>query len=116
MRRTWGMVSFVLFFLALVLAFVGGIVEPANNTITAALAGAGVVIGIIYAVSAKEINLLLLATIALLAAAAAFVPITDLWEGEKVTGVITNFAALMSPVALIAAIWALFKIGWGTKE
>jgi hypothetical protein len=116
MRRTWGMVSFTLFFLALVLAFVGGIVEPAHTTITAVLAGAGVVIGAIYAVSAKEINLLLLATIALLAAAAAFVPITDLWEGEIVTGIIANFAALMAPVALIAAIWALLKIGWGTKE
>jgi len=48
----------------------------------------------------------------LLAAAAALVPITDLWEGAKVTGIIQNFAALMSPVALIAAIWALLKIGW----
>ena len=110
------MVSFTLFFLALVLAFVGGIVEPAHTTITAVLAGAGVVIGVIYSLSSKEINVLLLATIALLAAAAAFVPITDLWEGEKVTGIIANFAALMAPVALIAAIWALLKLGWGTKE
>ena len=112
MKRTWGMVSFTLFFLGILLAIIGGIVEPAHEAITATLAGAGVVIGIIYAVSSKEINLLLLATIALLAAAAALVPITDLWEGEKITGVITYFAALMSPVALIAAIWALFKIGW----
>jgi len=111
-KRTWGMVSFALFILALVLAFVGGIVEPSHTTITAVLAGAGVVIGVIYAVSAKEINILLLATIALLAAAAAFVPITDLWEGDIITGIIQNFAALMAPVALIAAIYALLKLGW----
>lgn len=115
MSRTWGMVSFAIFILALVLAFVGGIVEPSHTTITAVLAGAGVVIGVIYAVSSKEINVLLLATIALLAAAAALVPITDLWEGEIVTGIITNFAALMAPVALIAAIYALLKIGWEKK-
>jgi hypothetical protein len=115
MSRTLGMVSFALFILALVLAFVGGIVEPGQTTITAVLAGAGVVIGVIYSMSSKEINVLLLATIALLAAAAAFVPITDLWEGDIVTGIIQNFAALMSPVALIAAIWALLKIGWEKK-
>jgi len=40
MKRTWGMVSFALFILALVLAFVGGIVEPGQTTITAVLAGA----------------------------------------------------------------------------
>jgi hypothetical protein len=110
--RTLGMISFVLFILALILCFVGGIVDPGNNAITAALAAAGVAIGVIYAMSSKEISVLLLATIALLAAAAAFVPITDLWEGEIVTGIVTNFAALMSPVALIAAIWALLKLGW----
>jgi len=115
MSRTFGMVSFAIFILALVLCFVGGIVEPSHTTITAVLAGAGVVVGVIYAVSSKEINVLLLATIALLAAAAALVPITDLWEGAKVTGIITNFAALMSPVALIAAIWALMKLGWEKK-
>ena len=112
MKRTWGMVSFAIFILALVLCFVGGIVEPSHTTITAVLAGAGVVVGVIYSLSSKEINVLLLATIALLAAAAALVPITDLWEGARVTGIIQNFAALMSPVALIAAIWALLKIGW----
>ena len=115
MSRTWGMVSFAIFILALVLCFVGGIVEPAHTTITAVLAGAGVVVGVIYAVSSKEINVLLLATIALLAAAAAFVPITDLWEGDIVTGIIANFAALMAPVALIAAIYALLKLGWQKK-
>lgn len=112
MSRTLGMVSFALFILALALCFVGGIVEPGQETITAVLAGAGVVVGVIYAISAKEISVLLLATIALLAAAAAFIPITDLWEGEIVTAIIQNFAALMAPVALIAAIYALLKLGW----
>ena len=109
--KTWGAVSFILFCIGLVLAVIGGFVIPANVIVSMVLAVFGLIIGIIYAVAAKEINTLLLATIALLAMAAAFTPITNLWSGKIVTGIILNFAALISPVALIAAIKALVKIG-----
>ncbi len=107
--KTWGLISFILFCLGLVLAAVGGIVAPANAIIVAVLAIFGLIIGVIYLVAAKEINTLLLATIALLAMAAAFSPILAI--GEAVTSIVVNFAALMAPVALIAAIKALLQIG-----
>ena len=110
MKRS-ALISFILFCIGLVLAVIGGLVSPENAIITAVLAIFGLIIGVIYVVAAKEINTLLLATIALLAAAAALTPITALWSGKIVTSMIVNFAALIAPVALIAAIKALVKIG-----
>jgi len=46
-----------------------------------------------------------------LATTAAFTPITVLGVGKAATSMLVNFAALMGPVALIAAIKALLKIG-----
>jgi hypothetical protein len=43
--------------------------------------------------------------------AAAFAPITLLGVGNMIGSMLVNFAALMAPVALIAAIKALLKIG-----
>ena len=107
--KTWGLISFILFCLGLVLVVIGGLVAPANVIISVVLAVLGLIIGVIYAVAAKEINTLLLATIALLAMTAAFSPI--LAVGEAVTSIVVNFAALMAPVALIAAIKALLQVG-----
>ena len=107
--KIWRMVSFILFCIGLVLAVVGGLAIPANVTVAAVLAIFGLIIGVIYAVGAKEINTLLLATISLLVVAGAFAPIT--FVGEKITSMVANFAALMGPVAIIAAIKALLKIG-----
>ena len=109
MKKTWGMVSFILFCLGLVLAVVGGLAIPANAIVGVVLAIVGLIIGVIYVVVAKEINTLLLATIALLAMAGAFAPIT--FVGKAITGMVGNFAALMAPVAVIAAIRALLKVG-----
>jgi len=109
--KTWALISFILFCIGLVLAVVGGLVSPANVIVSMVLALFGLVIGVIYVVGAKEINTLLLATIALLAVAAALAPITVLGVGKAVTSMIVNFAALMAPVALIAAIKALVIIG-----
>jgi hypothetical protein len=114
MKKAWGMVSFILFCIGLVLAVVGGAIFPANLIIALVLAVFGLIIGIIHVVYAKEIttlHTLLLAVIALLATTAAFTPITVLGVGEKATSMLVNFAALMGPVALIAAIKALLKIG-----
>jgi len=114
MRKTWAMVSFILFCIGVVLAVIGGIVLPANAVITMVLAVFGLAIGIIYVVYAKQVEslqTLLLATIALLAMTAAFAPIAVVGVGEAVTSMLVNFAALMAPVALIAAIKALLRIG-----
>ena len=107
--KTWGLISFSLFCLGLVLAVVGGLALPQNVIIGMVLAIFGLIIGVIYIVAAKEINTLLLATIALLAMTAALSPILTI--GEATTSIVVNFAALMAPVALIAAIKALLQIG-----
>ena len=107
--KRWGMVSFILFCTGLVLVVVGGLVVPVNAVVVTVLAIFGLIIGVIYTVAAKEINTLLLATIALLAMTAAFSPILGI--GEAVTSIVVNFAALVAPVALIAAIRALLQIG-----
>ena len=107
--KTWGSVSFILFILGLVLAVVGGLVTSTSGVIVPVLAIVGLIIGVIYIVAAKDINTLLLATIALLAMTAAFSPIAGV--GETVTRIIVNFAALMAPVALLAAGKALIQIG-----
>ena len=113
--KAWGMVSFVLFCIGLALVVIGAIVAPGNAMLYAVLAILGLIIGVIYVIAAKEISILLLATIALLAMTAALAPITDLWSGKTVSSIILNFAALMSPVALIAAVKALLSIGLEPK-
>jgi len=108
--KTWGLISNFLFCIGLVLAIFGGLALPANVIVGMVLAIFGLIIGVIYTVAAEEINTLLLATIALLAMAAAFGPILAI--GEAITSIVVNFAALMAPVALIAAIKALLQIGF----
>ncbi len=111
MSKTWAMVSYVLFIIGVILAVVGGIFLPAVPWVALLLAIFGLIIGAIYAVGAKEINTLLLATIALLAMTAAFAPVTVLGLGKILGSMLVYFAALMAPVAIIAAIKALIKIG-----
>ena len=114
MSKIWGIISFILFCLGLILSVIGGIILPANLIVAMVLAIFGLVIGIIYVIYTEEdtsLHTLLLATIALLAMTAAFTPITALDVGKAATSMLVNFAALMAPVALIAAIKALLKIG-----
>jgi hypothetical protein len=113
--KTLGIISFALFCIALVVVVVAAFVAPANPMVYAALAIIGLVIGIIYALAARDVSILLLATIALLAMTAALAPITTLWSGTIVSSTILNFAALMAPVALISAIKALLAIGLEDK-
>jgi hypothetical protein len=110
MKKPWGMIGYILFFLGLVIAVICGLVFPENAMVALALVIIGLIIGLIH-LWAKDINKLLLATIALLAMTAAFAPITLLGIGEKVGSVLVNFAVLMAPVALIAAVKALIEVG-----
>jgi hypothetical protein len=115
MKKGWGMVSFILFCIGLVLSVIGGFLGmPANVIVALVLVVFGLIIGIIHVVYAKEVatlHTLLLATIALLAMTAAFAPIMVLGIGKMLGSILIGFAALMAPVALIAAIKALLKIG-----
>ena len=118
MSKAWGLISFILFCLGVVLAVVGGLALPENALVGVLLAIFGLIIGIIYVAVVKdsqEINTLLLATIALLAMVAAFAPITFLGVGKIAASILVYFAALMSPVALLAAIKALLRVGFGSR-
>ena len=107
--KTCGKISFILFVVGLVVAIIGGIALSAANWVAPVLAILGVIIGAIYVSSTKDVSSLLLATIAILAMAAALGSIPLI--GDIVTGMVVNFAALMAPVALIAAVKALVQIG-----
>lgn len=115
MKNRWSMVSFVLFIIGLIFSIVGGLFMPDATWIIMILAVIGLIIGLIYAFSTKEIQTLLLATIALLAMTAAFAPIAILGIGKSIGFVLIDFAALMAPVALISAIKALVNIGLEKK-
>ncbi len=113
MIKTWGWISFILFCLGVILAVIGGIAMPSSVVIAAILVIFGFIIGLIHVSIDKEgqgLVILLLATIAILAMTAAFAPVTVLGIGQLAAGILVNFAALMAPVALIAAIKALLKL------
>ena len=113
MVKTWGWISFILFCLGVILSVVCGLVFPESVVVAAILVIFGVVIGIVHVSIDKEgkgLDTLLLATIALLAMTAAFAPITFLGFGKIAASILVYFAALMAPVALIAAIKALLKL------
>ena len=116
--KAWGLISFILFCIGLLLAVVGGLLLPENAAVGITLVIIGVIIGVLHVIMIKEaeqINMLLLATIALLAMTAAFAPITFLGIGKIAASILVYFAALMSPVALIAAIKVLLSVGFGER-
>ena len=115
MKKPWGMISYILFFIGLAIAVISGLVFPENTMIALVLVVIGLVIGLIHLWD-KDITKLLLATIALLAMTAAFAPITLLGVGKMIGSVLVNFAALMAPVALIAAVRALIEVGMEKKK
>ncbi|MHB8085938.1 MAG: hypothetical protein ACYDHZ_08930 [Dehalococcoidia bacterium] len=113
MIKTWGWISFILFCLGVILAVIGGIAMPNNPVILLLLVLFGFIIGLIHVSIDKEghgLVILLLATIAILSMTAAFSAVTVFDFGKIAAAILVNFAALMSPVALIAAIKALLKL------
>ena len=111
MKNMWKWISFVLFIVGLIFAVIAGIWWPDKSWIAMMLAIFGVIIGVIYAIGAKEINTLLLSSVVLLVMSAAFAPITFWSIGEKVGNMVSYFAALVAPIAIISAIKALILLG-----
>lgn len=103
--------AFVLFIAGIAFSVVGGIWYENSAWIAAFLAIAGLVIGLIYAISAKDIKNLLLASIALLVMTAAFTPITYWDIGATLQDILVDFAALVAPIAIITALKALILLG-----
>jgi hypothetical protein len=114
MSRVLNMVGFSIFAIGFMLAFIGGIFAPGNGVIILILMFLGIIIGILN-ISSKEIVPLLVAAIALVVVGhAGFGPIDELVQGlgTVLNSIVDYFARLMAPAAVIAAIRALWNVGF----
>lgn len=111
-----GMVGFWAFIVGLVIAVVVGIMAALG--MAAAFMPAVIIILIILGlivgflnITAKEILLFLVATIALIVAGGVFAPLKTLGVGAMLDGILSLIATLMAPAAIVAAIKALWAVG-----
>jgi hypothetical protein len=111
-----GMIGFWAFILGLVIAVVVGILAAlgmAGGIMTAIiiiLIILGLVIGFLN-ITAKEILLFLVATIALIVVGSVFAPLSTLGIGKILDSILALIATLMAPAAIVAAIKALWAVG-----
>ncbi|MDD5311819.1 MAG: hypothetical protein PHO26_02130 [Dehalococcoidia bacterium] len=108
--KTLGMIGFWAFIIGLVIAVVGGLVMPANSVIILVLLVLGLIIGFLN-ITATEVMLFLLATIALIVVGNVFTPLTVLDIGKILGNMLSYVATLMAPAAIVVAIKALWKVG-----
>ncbi|MBM3166730.1 MAG: hypothetical protein FJZ83_05790 [Chloroflexi bacterium] len=111
MNRALGIIGFIAFILGLVIAVVAGIFAPQNSVVILVLVLLGVIIGLLN-ITSKELIPLLLATIALIVVGGVFAPITTLGIGKYLDQVLSLVATLVAPAAVIAAVKALWAVGF----
>jgi hypothetical protein len=111
------MVGFWAFIVGLIIALVVGImsglgVAPAAlmTAIIIVLIILGLIIGFLN-ITASEVLLFLVATIALIVVGNVFSPLTTLKIGAIIGGILSLVAALMAPAGIVVAIKALWKVG-----
>jgi len=104
------MIGFWAFIIGLVIALIAGIFMPANQMVIIVLIILGLIIGFLN-ITASEIMLFLVATIALIVAGGAFNALTTLGIGAILSNILSYVAALMAPAAIVAAIKALWAVG-----
>jgi hypothetical protein len=108
--RILSLIGFWAFIVGLVLAVVAGLILPANTVIIIILIILGLIIGFLN-ITAKEIMLFLVATIALVVVGNVFAPLTTLGIGQFLGSILAYVATLMAPAAIVAAIKALWSVG-----
>ncbi len=110
------MIGFWAFIVGLVIALAVGImaalgtadaIMPATIIVLIIL---GLLIGFLN-ITAKEILLFLVATIALIVVGSVFAPLTTFSVGKILDAVLALIATLMAPAAIVAAIKALWAVG-----
>jgi hypothetical protein len=110
------MIGFWAFIIGLVIALAVGImaalgtaeaIMPATIIVLIIL---GLLIGFLN-ITAKEILLFLVATIALIVVGGVFAPLTTFSVGKILDAVLALVATLMAPAAIVAAIKALWAVG-----
>jgi hypothetical protein len=105
-----GLIGFWAFILGLIIAVICGVILPQNTIIIIVLIILGLIVGFLN-ITAKEIMLFLVATIALIVVGNVFAPLTMLGIGKILGSILGYVAALMAPAAIIAAIKALWSVG-----
>ena len=110
MRNVLSTIGFWAFIVGLVVAVIAGIVMPQNMIIIIILIVLGLVVGFLN-ITAKEIMLFLVATIALIVVGNVFAPLKTLSIGEILGNILSYVATLMAPAAIVAAIKALWSVG-----
>ena len=103
-------IGFWAFIVGLIIAVIAGIVLPQNTAIIIVLIILGLIIGFLN-ITAKEITLFLVATIALIVVGNVFTPLTVLDLGKFLGSMLSYVATLMAPAAIIAAVKALWAVG-----
>jgi len=104
------MIGFWAFIVGLIIALVAGVLMPANQIIIIVLIILGLIIGFLN-ITAKEILLFLVATIALVVIGNVFAPLKTLMIGAILGNILAYVATLMAPAAIVAAIKALWAVG-----
>ncbi len=105
-----GFIGFWAFIAGLIVAVVGGIVNPESTAIVVVLIILGLIVGFLN-ISAKEMLLFLVATIALIVVGRVFEPLSVLGIGRVLDNILSYVATLMAPAAVIAAIKTLWTVG-----
>jgi hypothetical protein len=111
-----GIIGFWAFILGLVIAVVFGIMAAlgmalgAMPAIIIVLIILGLVVGFLN-ITAKEILLFLVATIALIVVGGVFAPLNIFAIGNILDGILALVATLMAPAAVVAAIKVLWAVG-----
>ena len=111
MNKALGIIGFVAFVLGLVIAVVAGALGWQYDWVILVLVILGIIIGVLN-ITSKELIPLLLATIALVVVGGVFAPLKVLGIGSILDSILSLVATLMAPAAVIAAIKALWAVGF----
>jgi len=111
------MVGFWAFIVGLIIAVVVGIMAALGiigSAVMPAIIIVLIILGLIVGflnITAKEILLFLVATIALIVVGGVFAPLSTFGIGAMLDAILALVATLMAPAAVVAAIKALWAVG-----
>ena len=111
MNKALGIIGFSAFIVGMIIAIVAGALGWQYDWVVLVLVLLGITIGVLN-ITSKEIIPLLLATIALVVVGGVFAPIKTLGIGSILDSILSLVATLMAPAAVIAAIKALWYVGF----
>ncbi len=109
-RRILALLGFIAFAIGMLTAVVAAMFAPESHAVIFGLIVLGVIVGLLN-ITSKEINTLLIATVALVVVGNVFEPIRAGGIGALLDNMVGLFATLIAPAAVIVAVRALFSVG-----